>query len=163
MNERINTPAPFTMRAPCAGCGGTAGSVKETGSQDVVRCAKCDRFQYNAPRVETGKPIRSVRSSRDIDISPGLRAEILVVRANGRCEICGVSAGGGVELHVGHLLSVDAGRAHGMSDADLNCPENIAAMCAGCNLGLGNQPVPLRLMVGLVMARAKLKMGKGAK
>lgn len=154
MNEKLNAP-PYTMRKPCAHCTGLAGRVKETGAQDCVYCLGCNRFQYNAPRAETGKPVRSVRSSRDVDISPSLRAEILFERAGGRCEICHNI---GVELHVGHLLSVDAGRAQGMSDADLNSPDNLAAMCSACNLGLGNQPVSLRLMMGLIMARTTRKM-----
>lgn len=155
MNERVAVPVPFVMRAPCSACGGTTGTVKETGAQDVVRCAQCDRFQYNAPRAETGKPVRSVRSSRDVDISPGLRAEILFERAGGCCEICHNM---GAELHVGHLLSVDRGRAQGMSEAALNHPENLAAMCSNCNLGLGNQPVSIRLLMSILMARIERKM-----
>lgn len=145
MNDRL----PHPLRTPCAQCGGAAGRIKETGSQDCVYCLGCDRFQYNAPRAETGKPVRSVRSARDVDISPGLRAHILFERAGGCCEICHNM---GAELHVGHLLSVAAGRAEGMSDADLNSADNLAAMLAAVdNLiiqqrspsnFLGMQPLP---------------------
>jgi uncharacterized protein YeaO (DUF488 family) len=41
------------MRAPCGGCGETAGVVKRISGQDTVRCARCARFAYNAPRRET--------------------------------------------------------------------------------------------------------------
>ena len=153
MNERI----PHPLRAPCSQCGGAAGRIKETGAQDCVYCLGCDRFQYNAPRKETSKPVRSVRSSRDVDISPSLRAEILFERAGGCCEICHNM---GAELHVGHLMSVAAGRAEGMTDAELNHPENLAAMCSNCNLGLKDQPVSSRLLMKLTMARIHRKMGK---
>ena len=146
------------LRSACA-CGSMDGMLRETGSQDCVFCARCGKFQYNAPRTETGKPVRSVRSSRDADIAPSLRAEIIVVRAGCHCELCGASDR---ELHVGHLISLDAGRREGMNEDDLNGPENLAAMCNTCNLGLGNQPVPLRLMIGLVMARTR-RAAKGSK
>jgi len=155
VNERI----PYPLRNPCSQCGGTTGRIKETGAQDCVYCLGCDRFQYNAPRAETGKPVRSVRSTRDVDISPGLRAQILFERAGGCCEICHNM---GAELHVGHLLSVAAGRAEGLTDADLNHPDNLAAMCSTCNLGLGDQPVSVRLVLALTMARIKRKM-KGSR
>lgn len=42
------------MRAPC-GCGSTWGRITVANGQNVVRCFSCDRFQYNAPKAETGQ------------------------------------------------------------------------------------------------------------
>lgn len=143
----------FQLRKPCHKCEGTDGVIREKGSQDCVYCSKCDAWQYNAPRAETGKPVRHIKT-RDV-LPPKQRARILIVRANGRCEICG--SGGRVDqpLHVGHLISVDAGRSMGLSDDDLNSDENLAAMCAVCNLGLGSEPVTLRLATRILMARRR--------
>ena len=139
---------PYTMRAPCPRCGSTRGSLKETGAQDCVYCLDCATFCYNAPRAETGKPVRHVRTRARI--KPKQRARI-IMRANTRCELCGASK----ELHVGHLLSVDAARKEGMPEEEINSDENLAAICESCNYGLGDEPVPLRLAIAIVMARAK--------
>ena len=143
------------MRKPCSQCGHEFGRIEERGAQDCVFCSGCGKFQYNAPRVETGKAVRSVRTVHNI--SPSQRARILVVRANGRCEICGASD---KELHVGHLLSVDAGLKMGLTEAELNDDENLASMCAQCNLGIGRNPVPLRLVLGIQMARMRRQAKK---
>jgi uncharacterized Zn finger protein len=45
----------YTMRSPCSACGCGDGVVQRKGLQDVVRCAKCGRACYNAPRTETGE------------------------------------------------------------------------------------------------------------
>lgn len=140
---------PHALRKPCTGCGGTEGYIEPKGAQDVVRCAGCERFQYNAPRTETGKRQRTV-STVHAAIKPKTRARILL-RANGHCELCGASG----ELHVGHLLSVKRGLALGMTEAELNADENLCAMCAECNLGLGKEPVPVRFVVAILMARLR--------
>lgn len=43
----------------------------------------------------------------------------------------------------------------GLTDEEINSDDNLAAFCDECNLGLGKQPVPLRLAVALVMARQR--------
>lgn len=144
-----NIPA-HALRAPCSACGSTNGKIIERGSQDCVYCRDCERYQYNAPRAETGKPVRHVKTRETI--SPAQRARILMVRANGRCEICGTDKR---ELHVAHLLSLDAGLEQGLTESELNDDENLCAMCDACNLGLGKNPVPLRLAVALQMARIR--------
>jgi hypothetical protein len=150
---------PYVMRSPCPKCGNTGGRIEERGSQDVVRCIACDAYCYCAPKAETGKPQRHVRSREAI--SPKQRARIIVVRANARCEICGKAHTALEPLHVSHMVSLDSGHEMGLTDDELNTDENLAAMCAECNQGLGAEPVPLRLMVRLVMAR--LRYLKGAK
>lgn len=140
------------MRAPCRGCSCEFGTITESGAQDVVRCLDCKRWCYNAPRVETGKAIRSVQTVHEA-IKPKLRAKI-IERANGHCELCGKGAELG-PLHVGHLVSVEQGLASGLTEVELNDPENLAAACAECNLGIGKQTVTLRMAMAILMARLR--------
>jgi 5-methylcytosine-specific restriction endonuclease McrA len=121
-----------------------------SGSQDTVRCKACGRFCYNAPRVETGLKPRTVRTTHEA-IRPALRARI-ILRANGACEACHRGDG---ELHVGHWVSVADGHAAGLTDEQINSEDNLLALCAECNLGLGRETIPLRLVLAAVMARAK--------
>lgn len=137
----------FAMRAPCAACGGTAGLVLERNGQDTVRCAQCNRFQYNAPRTETGREHRSVTTVHAA-IKPKQRARI-ILRDGGRCILCGATG----NLHVGHLVSVDAGMRFGLTDAEINDDENLVAQCEECNLGIGSEPMPLRVAIVVLRAR----------
>lgn len=120
--------------------------------QDCVFCLACGLFQYNAPRVETGKVPITVQTARTI--SPSQRARI-IFRDSARCVFCPSKE----NLQVGHLLSLEAGLAQGLSPAELNDDENLATMCGECNLGIGKNPVPIRLVIGILMARAK-NLGK---
>lgn len=144
------SPISHELRAPCSACTSIRGKIIERGAQDCVYCIDCERFQYNAPRAETGKPVRNVRTREAI--SPSQRARVLIVRANARCEVCGNTKG---ELHVAHLLSLDEGLKQGLTEDELNDDENLCAMCAECNLGLGKNPVPLRLAVAIQFARIR--------
>jgi hypothetical protein len=146
-----DVPHNYRMKGPCAACGARFGRIVEKGSQDCVFCA-CGVFQYNASRVETGKAVRSV-STVHKGITAKKRARILE-RANVRCELCGKRAEYAA-LHVGHLISVDAGLKQGLSDSDINSDENLCAMCDECNQGIGKQPVPLKMAVAMVMARLR--------
>jgi 5-methylcytosine-specific restriction endonuclease McrA len=138
----------FKMRAPCKyGCDETYGTIETKNGQDMVSCLKCSRFQYNAPKAETGREQRSVSTGRK-DIRPARRARILE-RDNCRCALCGNKH----NLHVGHLLSVVEGLRQGLTDAEINDDENLATMCEECNLGLSDRPVPLRLMLAILKAR----------
>jgi 5-methylcytosine-specific restriction endonuclease McrA len=144
---------PFRMRSQCM-CGSVEGYIRETGAQDVVRCMACDKFQYNAPRVETGKAVRTV-STVHAAISTKKRAEILC-RGGFRCEACGRSpTKPSVELHVGHVVSVKRGIEMGLSDAEINSDENLMALCAECNLGIQAETIPVRLLVTVIMARKR--------
>ncbi len=143
-----------SLRAPCK-CGGTSGKIETKGGQDCVYCLACGKFQYNAPRVETGRAQRTVTTVHN-GIKPNQRSRVLN-RASGRCEICGYKPDGTERtLHVGHLLSVKDGMAQGMTEAELNNDENLAAMCDECNLGLGDETVPARLVVGIIRARVAM-------
>lgn len=143
---------PFIMRARCGKCGCNEGRIEERGAQDVVRCADCNTFQYNAPRVETGKAVRSVSTVHDA-VKPRVRAQVLM-RANGRCEVCGRRPEGSTsELHVGHVISVKRAMEVGLPDDAINHDENLMALCSACNLGLGKDVIPVRFVVSVLMAR----------
>lgn len=124
----------FEMRKPCVSC-------------DHERCASCDRHCYNAPRTETGRAKRTVSTIHN-GIRPKLRARVLEL-CGGRCLFC---AARGVPLHVGHMISVAAGLRFGLTDAEINDEENLAAMCEECNLGQGEKPVSLRLVIAILRA-----------
>ena len=138
-----------SLRAPCRyGCGNELlGYIRPAGGQDVVRCARCDKAQYNAPKTETGKRARTV-STVHAAIKPKQRSRILE-RATGRCERCGARD----RLHVGHMLSVKAGLDMGLTEAELNHDENLCALCEECNLGQGAEPMSLRLAIAILRAR----------
>ncbi len=155
MDAVIYAGEPKELRAPCKRCGSTTGNIQTKppvpGGQDCVYC-DCGAFQYNAPKTETGRKQRSVQTTHEA-IKPNQRARI-ILRANGRCELCGVGADV-ARLDVGHLLSVDDGHKQGYPDELINSDENLAAMCDQCNLGLGKQTLPLRLAFAIFMAHAE--------
>lgn len=152
MTEPLFQAEVYAMREPCRGCGSTRGRIQSKGAQDCVFCLDCDRHCYNAPRTETGRSPRTVTRVHN-GIKPKQKVRIRL-RANGRCEICGVRPNEG-ELHVGHMISVKAGLAQGLTEIELNDDENLIASCDECNLGLGREPVPLRFAVALAMARIR--------
>jgi hypothetical protein len=146
------------LRQPCKNCSATAGYIKTAGGQDVVRCAVCDLYQYNAPRVETGREVRTVTTVH-AGIKPGQRSRILL-RATSHCELCGKGPTDEHPLAVGHLLSVREGMELGLTELELNNDENLAAMCDECNSGIGRETVPLRLCFAIIKARANNMMKK---
>lgn len=84
--------------------------ITEVNGQDVVRRQRCDRYAYCAPRVETRRPVRTVRTRPDI--SPSQRAH-----PDERCAyVHGVSRDGRAATRR-HLLSVEEGRKLGATDA----------------------------------------------
>jgi hypothetical protein len=143
-------PEPFRLRTPCT-CGGLEGKITTTGGQDCVRCLACHKFQYNAPKVETGREVRTTTTVHN-GIKPKQRYRI-IERASGRCELCG--ARDDVVLHVGHLISVEFGMQRGMTDQEINSEDNLCCMCDQCNLGVGKTPIPLRLAIAMVLARLR--------
>jgi 5-methylcytosine-specific restriction endonuclease McrA len=136
----------FQMRAACR-CGNETGRIETKSGQDCVYCLSCGKHCYNAPKTETGREVRSLRTRPDI--KPGQRAGILE-RDNATCVLCHRAD---VALDVGHLISVDAGEKLGLSKAELYDDENLAAMCQPCNSGLSSTPVSLRFMAALLKAR----------
>ena len=143
-----DTPPPITMRKPCRYCGGLDGVIITKGGQDTVRCARCRRYAgYNAPRTETGRPRRSLRSRPEI--SPSQRNRILD-RYNSTCVRCNHIDR---PLVIAHWISVHDGKAMGLSEAELFDDENLLTMCAECNAGQGRETLPLRFMAIVLRVR----------
>jgi hypothetical protein len=149
MSMKMREPASGTERAHADRCTCRDGEIRTKNGQDVVYCVQCGAFCYCAPRVETGREVRSVTTIHN-GIRPKDRARV-IARASGRCEMCGSRD----NLHVGHLLSVDDGIKQGFTEAFLNDDENLACFCSECNLGMGCESVPLRLVVAILRARGK--------
>ena len=138
----------IVLKAPCAGCGGLEGVIREKNGQDTVWCLGCGKYTgWNASRVATGRSVRSV-STVHAAIKPKQRARILA-RSGAKCEVCGKRN----ELHVGHILSVSVGLTYGLTEALLNDDENLLALCPECNLGQGAEPMPFPLAVSILRAR----------
>lgn len=147
--EFASVQKPYQLRNACRCCGSQAGYIDHKSGQDCVYCAGCFRFQYNAPKTETGRATRSVSTTHKA-IKPSQRRRILE-RAHQTCEICHRR---GVTLHVGHILSVDDGHKHSLTDDVINSDENLIAECEECNLGGSSRSMPLRLLVALLVARS---------
>lgn len=144
---------PHKLRAPCRFCladriTSVDGFVVETNGQDVVRCVRCNRAVYNAPRVETGRAERTVTTVHN-GIKPGQRARVLM--RDGRCRLCGSTE----NLHVGHVIPVVVGLEQGLTEVELNNDENLITLCAECNLGMSDAPPPLWIVVPLLRARLR--------
>lgn len=163
---KYSTPNDFTMREPCMAkrldkpkvdgrvqsCGCEIGHIDTRNGQDCVWCSECGSYCYNAPKTETGRSVRSASTVHKA-IKPKVRAKTLF-RANGQCELCG-KHGDGVALHVGHVISVNIGLSNGLTEIELNDQENLVALCDECNLGIGDEPMPLRFLVRVLKARLK--------
>lgn len=137
----------YKMRKPCL-CGSELGYLTEVSGQDTVRCIACDKHCYNAPRTETGRAQRTVGTVHS-RVKPKLRRRILE-RDGDRCVLCHAID---VPLHVGHIVSVDAGLAVGLTDDEINDEENLIAQCEECNLGQGAQPISLSVAIRILKAR----------
>lgn len=137
-----DTSSPHPLRALCQ-CGSAVGVITEKGAQDVVNCAECGAYLYNAPRHETGKAVRTVTSRAGI--KPKVRHAVLT-RCGHRCVECGSDG----PLHVDHLIPIDAVERYGV-DADIVADElNLIALCDECNLGKGHQ-LPDVLLIAKVI------------
>lgn len=148
---------PYPMREPCKSCGHTVGKLKEVNGQDTVRCGRCNRHCYNAPRVETGRKVRSI--SERPDIKPSQRSRILE-RDNRSCIVCHQPAAADRRLVIAHLISVKEGRDMGMTDKELFDDENLAAMCEECNAGIGPRTINTRMMYQVLRVRMAQQRAK---
>jgi 5-methylcytosine-specific restriction endonuclease McrA len=117
------------LRAPCA-CGSTTGVIRTVGLQDTVRCA-CGKFQYNAPRTETGRKQRTLASREGI--TPSMRARILD-RHDHACIACGKRPPE-VRLELEHMISREVAAEFDLLDDLIDSEWNLAPMCAECNSG----------------------------
>lgn len=149
--------APYRMRAPCRWCAAEGkeildGTIQEVSGQAVVRCASCGRQCYNAPKVETGAPQRTVKSRPDLKF--GQRERILNAHGS-RCFHCGRTPSDGIVLHIAHALSVKEGRDQGASDIELWDDSNLYPACEECNLEMGSQSLEPVLLLRLIRARIR--------
>ena len=147
MRATLEAAREHRARQPCPECGIDRAVIVPSGGQNSVRCQKCGRHLYNAPKTETGEAPRTVRTLRR-GVKPRQQARILD-RDNRRCVLCGSGEGA---MALGHLLSVEDGVAVGATQQDLYCDANLATMCEACNLGLGGRSVTPRSYAVIVLA-----------
>ena len=147
------------MRSPCSRCGCCIGVIETRSGQDCVFCKECRKWNYNQPKTESGRAVRSTQTVH-ASIKPKLRAKILT-QANGRCELCGKS-GADCVLHVQHIIPVAVGMSSGMADTEINDPENLCCLCDECNLGLSDEPMPLKFVMKLLLERIKFRKANDA-
>lgn len=126
----------IALRKPCV-CGCSDGTAEYKNGQDVVRCSGCNKFQYNAPKDESGKGLRKI-------IKDSVKNQVFQ-RDGFRCMICGASAAeeAGVILNLSHIISVcDAEKiseAYGVKcDEWVNKPINLFTCCEACNHSTGS-------------------------
>ena len=134
------------LREPCNECGCIEGTITTKGGQDVLYCANCRRYQYCAPRTETGRATRTLRRTA---IPPSKRARVFA-RHHNACVGCGAHPPT-VELVIGHLVprdeAINLGLPEHLADHDLN----LAPMCPECNSGIGKNPIAIGLMYRLLL------------
>ncbi len=111
---------------------------------------------YNAPRTETGRPRRSMRSRPEI--RPSQRRRILE-RDSSTCVRCHRSDR---PLHVAHIISVDDGKKQGLSQSDLFDDENLVAMCEECNAGQGAETLSVPFLAMVLRVRIARRRGREA-
>lgn len=141
----------ITMRAECSGCGGTTGEIRPKSGQDCVYCCTCNTWQYNAPRLETGRAVRSL-STRP-GITPAQRARVLAVHDHA-CIGCGKRPPD-VALDIDHILGREIAFKHGLLDELIDSEWNLAPMCQECNSGKRWVSEPeVRLMYRVLMLKA---------
>ena len=131
------------LREPCGHCSGMLGRIEPRNGQDCVYCV-CGKWQYNAPKTETGRKQRTISTTHK-GITPRIRYRVLD-RAKRHCETClrnqaDLREAGG--LHVGHRVSVADAMDMGWNDREINHLDNLIAQCGECNLGLGRDSLSL--------------------
>jgi 5-methylcytosine-specific restriction endonuclease McrA len=139
----------MTMREPCKYCNHPEGRIEIRNGQDCVFCLKCGKHNYNAPKTETGRDVRSLRTRPDV--KPNQRARILD-RDAGQCIICHTTDR---QLDLGHLVSVVDAKRLGWSENLIYDDENLATMCAPCNSGYSAVSINPRIFAALVVSRVR--------
>lgn len=123
------------------------GYLKPSNGQDVIRCLKCDRQTYNAPKTETGKPQRIIRTRPGL--KPGQRERVLE-SCGGVCFLCHRAD---TILHVSHALSVADAQEMGWSEDEYMDDANLYAGCEECNLGLKSKSMEARIFLRLIQLK----------
>lgn len=149
-HTEIDALPEYPMREPCKWCGEPErGRVRESGGQTVILCAECRKAVYNAPKRETGKPQRNVKSRPDL--KQGQRERILE-RDGGECRWCHRRD---VILHVSHALSVKDALEIGIPEEVYMDDANLYAACEECNLGIGSRSMEARIFLALIQNRLR--------
>lgn len=147
----------ITLRAPCE-CGTLLGYVIVKNGQDCAYCSRCDTWQYNRPRSESGRDTRSTSTTEHV--KPKARARILAKHGH-QCISCGRSPMvHGVVLDIDHLIPLALAERHGMLDDLTRSEMNMAPMCAECNRGKQDDLDGVSLQ--LIYRVLKLKQAHGA-
>jgi 5-methylcytosine-specific restriction endonuclease McrA len=136
------------METECKHCGGPC-EIRPNGPHLERVCQACGKHNGFAKKKPEDKRSATLRGN----IKPNQRSRI-IQRAKTRCECCGRPASAtGVGLHVGHVVSIDAGVKAGVSLEVLNSDENLIAECEECNLGHGRAPLPMAVFIAILMTR----------
>ena len=136
------------METECKHCGGPC-EIRPNGPHMERVCKACDRHNGFAKKDPNDRRSATLRGT----IKPNQRSRI-IQRAKTRCECCGrPAAATGIGLHVGHVVSIDAGVKAGVSLEVLNSDENLIAECEECNLGHGRAPLAMAVFIAILMTR----------
>ncbi len=156
VNAEIDALPAFVLRAPC--CGSTDGrGPHDVSGQAKVYCATCRKYQYNAPKHETGRGVRKVFNREAIGSDQ--RARILE-RDNSTCLDCGKRPPE-VILHVAHMISVADATDLGFVADDYNDDENLYAGCEECNLTQGKRSITTKRMARMILLHNRFKREAG--
>ncbi len=147
-NAEIDALPDCELREPCKQCGTKRGKgPQKVNGQNTVRCAVCRRFQYNAPKSETGEAVRSIRSREDVDSFQRAR---IFERDGAICGLC-ARRSPDVILHVAHLISVADCIEYGFGSVDYNDDANLFVACEECNLGQGAKTYAPTMLIRLIL------------
>lgn len=120
----------LTLTEPCQ-CGGISGYITPTGTQDVLRCCTCDKYQKNISRADSGRRRRTL-STRE-GITPSQRARVLSTHGNA-CIYCGKRPPE-VRPELEHMVPRDLAAKYGLLDDLIDSLHNLAPACPECNSG----------------------------
>lgn len=153
----VTKGAPYIMREPCKWCmrddgvPHMEGVLGHSNGQATVRCLRCDRVAYNAPKSETGAPQTKIRSREGLKF--GQRERILEA-CGARCWLCGADpVRDGVQLDIAHAISLAEGRLAGLEDDWLNSDANLFPACLTCNAEMKTRSLDVRMYVRFLLAK----------
>jgi hypothetical protein len=147
---RFGDGAPHLLATPCQRCGHTAGvlHLRQPNGQRPLCCAGCGTWIKWVGKGETGEAKRSVSSQIHAKLRPSDRAAILERDAY-HCLFCGRRPPE-VILHVAHVVSVQVGSDLGLTEDQINHPDNLITGCEECNLGQRASSPPPYIIASLL-------------
>jgi len=135
------------MRSDCTTCSTSTGYVATKNGQDCVYCCGCGGWQYNRPRTESGREVRSIRSNAEV--APSQRARVLA-RDNYTC-MCGK----GDDLHVDHAIPLAVAAELDFVDELIRSDDNLVTLCVECNIGKSVTLWEARMLYRILVLRRK--------